>query len=298
MQTIAPPGTDRGEEARKLIFQITVLLVCEVLNALALNGLIVHGKLLSGGVLGASMLVGQLTNIPIGLLTIVLNIPIFYLGYRQLGRRFLFLSILGVLSLSIMLDNIQLPVVTRDLALIAVFGGVLTGIADGIILKIGGSTGGFDILGLIIAKRFGVSLGQVFLVFNGVIIALSAIFNSLELAMYTLIMQYVASTVVDAIQEPASRRVILIISTRYEEITARILTDLRRGVTYLDGSGAYLSTPLRVALCVVTRYELIQVRELVAEIDPGAFTVVMDAAEVIGRFDRKVATSLLGRLLR
>lgn len=283
---------------QKFILQVVILLLCEVLNAIAINGLLVPGKLLSGGVLGGSMLIGQLTGLPIGVLTTVLNIPIFYIGYRQLGRRFLILSVIGVLSLSFMLDNLKVQFVTRDLALIAIFGGLFSGIADGIVLRIGGSTGGFDILGLIIARRFGVSLGQVFMLFNGVIIAVSALFNSLELAMYTLIMQFVASRVVDYIQEPASRRVVMIISTRHEQITARILTELRRGVTYLDGAGAYANTQVRVAMCVITRFELVQVREIVGEVDPNAFTIVMDAAEVIGRFDRNTSSALLGRLWR
>jgi uncharacterized membrane-anchored protein YitT (DUF2179 family) len=103
--------------------------------------------------------------------------------------------------------------------------------------------------------------------------------------MYTLIMLFVASRVVDAIQAPAPRRVALIISAKHEEIAARLLHDLHRGVTYLQGVGAYTSTELRVMLCVMTRYELVDLRNIVGQIDPSAFTVILDASDVIGRFD-------------
>lgn len=187
---------------------------------------------------------------------------------------------------SILLDNISTPILTRDLLLIAIFGGVLTGIADGMIIRAGGSTGGLDIIGVIVSRRFGVSVGQVFLAFNGIIIALAAVFNQKpELAMYTLIMLFVSARVVDVMQSTTPRRVTLIISTQHEAIASRILTDLQRGVTYLQGSGAYTAAPFQVMMCVITRYELNDVRRIVQETDPKAFVVVLEASDVIGQFE-------------
>lgn len=262
-----------------------IILACEALNAIAFKALIVPARLLSGGVIGSSMLLNQLFALPIGVQTMIYNIPIFILGWRYLGRRFILLSLLGVVSISLMTDLITLPRATNDLLLSAVFGGVLTGIADGIILRTGGSTGGFDIIGLIVARRFGISVGQVFLVLNGVLITLSALVNNLELAMYTLIMLYVASRVVNTFQETAPRRVALVISPKNEEIAARILRELNRGVTYLQGSGAYTERDFRVLMCVVTRYEMVDLRALIKAVDPEAFSVILDASEVAGRFD-------------
>src|SRR6185295_13890823 len=109
------------------------------------------------------------------------------------------------------------------------------------------------IIGVIVSRRFGISVGQVFLAFNGVIIALAALFNhNPELAMYTLIMMFVSSRVLDAIQAPTPRSFVLIISGKHEQIADRILTDLQRGVTYLQGMGAYTATEFRVMLCVVS----------------------------------------------
>ncbi len=270
-----------------LFIRAVVVLFGELLNALAYRSLIVPAKLLSGGVVGTALLLHQLFNLPIGLQTIIYNIPIFLVGYRLLGRRFIVLSAVGVGAFSVLLDNIQLPSVTKDLLLVAIFGGIMTGIADGIILRVGGSTGGFDIIGLIVSRKFGISVGQVFLVFNAIIIALAAVLlNSPELAMYTLIMLFVSSPVVDTIQAPTRRRLVLVISAKHEQIAERIFKDLHRGVTYLQGIGAYTSTEFRVLMCVMTRYELVELRSILGEIDPAAFTVILDATDVIGRFDR------------
>ncbi len=284
----------RVRSLRTFAGQAAIILICELLNAVAFNALIVPSRLLSGGVVGTSLLLNQLFGLPIGLQTFIYNIPIFLIGYRYLGRRFVVLSIFGVVSFSLLLDNLVVPKVTHDLLLAAVFGGVLTGIADGIIFRAGGSTGGFDIIGLIVARRFGISVGQVFLGFNAVIIALAALFNNLELAMYTLIMLYVSSRVVNTLQETAPRRVALVISTRTQQIAERILEDLQRGVTYLQGSGAYTEREFQILMCVVTRYELIELRALIKEIDPAAFSVILEASDVVGQFDH---ISPLQRLL-
>ena len=291
---LPPPPTSR-QRAFRFGTDVVLILIGELINVIAFRSLIVPSRLISGGVVGISMLLNQLFSLPIGLQTTLYNIPIFVLGYRFLGRRFVALSVIGVVSFSALLDNIALQTVTHDLLLVAVFGGVITGIADGLILRAGGSTGGFDIIGLIVSKRSGVSVGQVFLFLNGFIIALVAWVNqSLELAMYTLIMQFVASRVVDALQSTSPRRVALIISPQNEAIAERIFRELKRGATYLDGGGAYTGAEFRVLMCVITPYELVDLSLIVAESDPSAFTIVLEASDVLGRFDRN---SPLQRLL-
>ncbi len=266
-------------------FQVIIVLFGEVINVLAFRALIVPARMLSSGVVGTAQLLNQLFNLPIGLQTIIYNIPIFLLGYRYLGRRFVVLSMIGVGTFSILLDNVTMPVLSHERLLIAIFGGVATGFADGLILRFGGSTGGFDILGLIVSKRFGFSTGKVFLVFNGVIIALAALFNDLDLAMYTLIMLFVATRTIDTFLRTSPRPVALIVSSKHEEITQRLMHDLGRGVTYLQGQGAYTSAEYRVMLCVMSRFELVDLRHILHEIDPKAFTIVLDSSDVIGAWD-------------
>src|SRR5262249_52739873 len=138
--TIMPNSQARSSQTRTaafFTFQALVVVLCELLNTVTFRALIVPSKLLSGGVVGTALLLNQLLNLPIGLQTLIYNIPIFLLGYRFLGRRFVALSMIGVVSFSALLDSISMPVLTHDLLLVAVFGGVLTGIADGIILRTG-----------------------------------------------------------------------------------------------------------------------------------------------------------------
>jgi uncharacterized membrane-anchored protein YitT (DUF2179 family) len=277
----------QARPATVFVSQALLVIFGEILNALAYRSLIVPARLLSGGVVGTALLLNQLANLPIGLQTLIYNIPIFLVGYRMLGRRFVALSIVGVGSFSVLMDTLSPPVLTNDRLLVTVFGGLITGIADGIILRTGGSTGGLDIVGLIVNRRFGISIGQVFLAFNAVIISLGAIFNhNAELAMYTLIMLFVSSRVVDTVQARSPRPLVLIISARHEQLADHILNELGRGVTYLQGVGAYTSTEFRVLMCVMTRYELVDLRSLVNGIDPAAFMVVLQASDVVGRFDQ------------
>lgn len=276
--------------------QVIVIIAGELLNVVAFRTLIVPAKLLSGGVVGMALLLNQLFGLPIGLQTLIYNIPIFILGYRELGRRFILLSIVGVGSFSILMDNIQLPHITNEMVLIAIFGGVITGIADGLIMRTGGSTGGFDIIGLIVSRRSGFPAGQVFIFFNAIIIGIGALASgNIETAMFTLIMLYVASRVIDTFLSPTPRRALLIISNKHQQIAEKFFSALRRGVTYLEGVGAYTGQEFRVLMCVITRFELVEARQIIREIDPDAFTVVLEASDVVGRFDSKSPLQWLGR---
>lgn len=278
----------RTQKALLLVLQIAIVMAAEALNAVAYNALIVPARLLESGVVGIALLFNQLFALPIGVQTLLYNIPIFVIGWRYLGRRFFFLSLVGVATFSILVDSIRIPAVTSRLELIAIFGGVLTGIADGIILRTGGSTGGFDIIGMIISKRYGLSVGQVFLVLNSLLIGLGTLATrNLEVAMLTLIMMFVAARVVDVILSPTPRRMMTIVSTKHAEIAERILKDLGRGVTYLQGSGAYTSRDFTVIMVVVTRYESVELRRILREIDSNAFASIVAADEVIGHFERR-----------
>lgn len=271
--------------------QVVLVLIGEILNAYAFQALIIPQKLLSGGVVGIALLLNQLFKLPIGVQTLIYNIPIFILGYRLLGRRFIFLSLIGVVSFSFFTDNLHFALLVEDdILLAAVFGGILTGLADGLILRAGGSTGGFDILGLIVSKRFNLAVGQVFMVFNGILLTVAAFVNGKDgpkLAMYTLIMLYVSSRVIDLLQSVTPRQAVLIISSKGEEIAAKIIDELGRGVTYFQGGGAYTDSEMRILLCVITQFEVTDLKRLIREVDPNAFTVIIDAPEVHGRFDRR-----------
>lgn len=290
MRPLMRPLSLKPNAIRVLAFQIALVLIGELLNAYAFNALIIPAKLLSGGVVGISLLLNQLFSLPIGLQTTLYNIPIFILGYKFLGRRFILLSVIGVLSFSFFTDNLKVAPLVDDLLLVSVFGGILGGIADGLILRAGGSTGGFDILGLIVSRQFNISVGQVFMAFNGALLTFAAVVNGQNgprIAMYTLIMIFVGSRVIDALQSVTPREAALIISQKSDAIAEAILTTMKRGVTYLQGGGAYTESEHRILLCVLTRFEIVELKQLVREIDPGAFVVFLEASDVVGRFDRR-----------
>lgn len=289
MTRVSPNLTARS--ALWFVAQAGIILACEVLNTVAFNALIAPARLLDSGVAGLALLLNQIAGLPLGAQIFLYNIPIFLLGYRFLGRRFVALSLVGVLSFAFLLDNVQLPAAIRfpaltdDLLLVAIFGGILTGIADGLILRVGGSTGGLDIVNLIFSRYSGLPLGQIFIVLNGLIIGIGALASrQIETAMYTLILLFVQANVIDTILSPTPRRTVLIVSTRAEAVADRIMKDLSRGATFLTGEGAYTGQGFRVLMCVLTRYEMVDLRIILREVDPDAFTTVMDTTDVIGHF--------------
>ncbi|MCF6093299.1 YitT family protein [Microaerobacter geothermalis] len=267
-------------------FHIVLIIIGSFVNAIAFNYLILPNNILSGGLTGITIVINHFTGLGIGLLYFLFNIPIFLIGYKQLGTRFVIYSAIAVVSLSAMIDLIS-PVnayVTNDALLASIYGGLLLGAGVVIWLKIGGSGGGMDIISILLNRKYGYSVGQVMLILNGLIVMLSVFLYSLEQAMYTLIAIFVTSKMVDALQTAQSRRTAMIISNKPKEITEEIWSKLQRGVTYLDGSGAYSNTETKIILCVMTRFEIKEIKEIVLSIDPKAFITISTTDEVVGSF--------------
>lgn len=263
---------------------VILILLGTGLSALAYTQLIIPNRMLSGGVAGISLLINRLTGWPAGTLVLLINIPILILGYRKIGGKFIGLTIFSVLSFSLLLDIFPTTLAVNDLLLAAVFGGALNGLGLGLVLKAGGSTGGTDIIGVILNRRYSLSLGEVMLAFNGLIVLASALLFDLSGALYTLITMFVTSRAVDALQNNKDRKTALIITGMSDEIAAQIHAQLHRGVTFLQGEGSYQHGQRKVVMCVLTRFEIAQLKEIVLREDPTAFMTVSDTNEVIGRF--------------
>ncbi|MGE5591452.1 MAG: YitT family protein [Bacillota bacterium] len=255
-----------------------------VLVALGLSAFIVPNKIVDGGVTGLSILIHYLTGIPIGWLILTINIPIFLMGIRYVGWRFGLRSLLGVVAISLAVEvTARVPAVTHDLLLASVFGGLVGGIGMGLVLRSQGSLGGTDILAVVFSHLMGFTVGELLLGIDVLILATAAIVFDVERAMYALITIFVASRLVDAVQEGLNHtKTVLIISDQAEAIAGRILTELERGVTYLNGQGAYSGEAKRVIYTVITRAEIARVRAIVWELDRDAFVTVSDAHEVLG----------------
>ena len=283
-----PPG-----RPAQTMRQIVLLAAGVLFFVVAIRGLLLPQKLFTGGVTGLSLLLHALLGWKIGLLTLLFNIPIFLLGFRDLGRRFALYSGMAVVGFWLLVDHMPVPVLTRDPLLASIFGGLLGGVGSALAVRAGGSLGGFDILGVVLNRKFSLGVGEVGLVLNGMLIVAAGLIGDPERAMYTLVSIYVGSRTLDALQTPRPRKAVLIVSKENRAIKERLLFEMGRGVTLLKAEGAYTGEDTNVLICVITRFELKELRDIVKGEDPQAFVSVLEASDVVGRFKRPSAFSLL-----
>lgn len=254
------------------------------LFAIGLNLFVVPNHLLQGGVTGISLLGFYLFRVPVGLTYFLLNLPLFTVGYRLLGRAFAFRTLAGfsLVSLAIQVTaRFQQP--TGDLLLASLFAGAFTGLGLGLIFRAGGSTGGVDIIARLLLHFYGWEMGKSILLLDAVIIAGSGLLFGRNVALYSVLATFVASRVIDVVQEGAlNAKGVLIISDNPRELAGRILQEMERGVTLLKGEGAYTGRDREILFTVVTRGEITRLKLLVKSADPSAFVVVTDVREVLG----------------
>ncbi len=257
-----------------------------ILPAVALNMFLIPNKVAAGGVSGMATVLHYLVGAPVGVTMLALNIPLFLASVKVLGARFGVRTLFGAVILSLAIDTTApyTPVLTHDLLLASLYGGVLSGVGMGIVFRFGGTTAGTDLAAAIINKLTRISVGQALLGVDFFVIASAGIaFQSAELSLYALISLWLTSHIIDLIQEgPSTAKAFLIISDAAEEVGGRIMADMDRGVTYLQGRGGYTSRTRDVLFCVVSASEVVRLKELVTAIDPAAFVIVADAHEVMG----------------
>ncbi len=261
-------------------------LIClgNTLMAVAVNGILIPHQFLSGGVTGVALMIHYLFPAwPMAQVFVLLNIPLFLLGWAFVGRRFFIYSVFGMASLSAALAWIHVALPVQDKILAALFAGVITGVGGGLTLRSRGSAGGSDILSVILLNRFSVAIGKTFLAFNVLVLASASILFSLEAALYTLIFIYVSSHMLNLVVMGLSKRkAVFIISTQWEEISGKILEKLGRGLTVLHGQGGYSGREERILYTVIGLRELHRLKDHIRELDPGAFVVIQDTLEVMG----------------
>ena len=252
--------------------------------AAAYNLYLIPNNIAAGGFTGIGQLVNSFCSISVGTVSILLNIPLFLFSMKTLGLRFGARSLLAMLGLSLFIDYLPIPCATNDLLLATVFGGVLGGVGFGLILRGSATTGGTDMLASLIHRfipTLRVSVG-IFAI-DGLVILASAFVFDQQSAMYALICAFMMNVVVDIVLEgPNSAHSYLIISDRSEQIAQRIMDELERGVTAFAGKGMYSGTDKQVLLCVVNRFEAMQLRRIVFSIDANAFVIANKAHEVLG----------------
>ncbi|MDQ7093971.1 YitT family protein [Desulfosporosinus sp. PR] len=250
----------------------------------SINTLIIPNQIADGGVTGIAIILHYLFKWPVSWIIIVLNLPLFILGLKLVGRNFLLLSVLGVGILSATLSlTSHFPSLTHDTLLAAISGGVLSGIGMGIIFRSRGSLGGTDILAVLFARTTPFSVGQILLGIDAVIFMVTALLFKPEMAMYAMIYMFIATRVVDLVQEGLSHsKSVMVVTVKPQEIANEIMAKLERGVTLFQATGAYSGDEKQVVYCVISRTELSQIKEIVRAQDPLAFVAISEVPEVVG----------------
>ena len=270
----------------KRVYEFLGVTVGVLLTALGLDMFLIPNKIAAGGVSGIATILHFTFHLPVGMVMLVLNTPLFLMGIYRLGLAFGFRSLYGTIALSVLIDALAplVPVLTHDIMLAGLYGGVLTGLGVGLVFRYKGTTGGTDLLAAIIRTYTGTNIGQLlFMVDAGVVLAAGIVFDSAELGLYALITIFITSWLIDLVLEGISyARAFIIISDRSEEIGNSILKKMDRGVTALHGKGLYTGIDRPVLLSVVNRSEVSQLKEIVYMIDPGAFVILTKVHEVLG----------------
>jgi len=276
----------QSRKAREDLLDLLLIITGTLLTALSLNFFLIPNNFLAGGVTGLALVFFYLLKIPVYLTIIILNIPIFWWGFKEINRHFLLYSLTGTLALAFFQPATQAlarpPQI--DLILAAVFGGSLSGAGLGLVLRGHGSTGGTDIIAVILRKRKNMGIGEVGFLANLLVIAVSLVFFPLNIGLYTIISMFVASKVTDAVISGLNTsKSVIIVSNHSMQIGSRIIKEMHRGVTYFAGKGAFTQEEKTIVNCVINRFELAKLKKIVAESDPNAFVYISDASEVMGR---------------
>jgi len=264
------------------------ILVGAVLQALSVRIFLVPARLASGGVTGISMIINHFTRWPIGVMILIGNIPLFFLGWRFLGgRRFALRTALAVVVYSLCVDLFVLFLpkngLTDDIVLNSLYGAVVSGIGYGLVYRGRGTSGGSDILARILNNWRGISMSQSYLAVDGLVILTAGFVFGPKQALYALIALYVSGLVAETITEGSGVvRTAMIVTSQPERLAQQIMEDITRGVTYLSGKGAYTGEERSVLYCVVVRSEVTQLKAIVQSIDPQAFMVIGQAHEALG----------------
>lgn len=261
-----------------------LILVGLIFCALGFNLFLIPNNIAAGGFTGIAQLINSVTGFPVGTVALVLNVPLFLVSMKSLGLRFGIRSLAATIGFSLLLDNLHVPVITHDLWLSTVYGGLVSGLGFGLILRGSATTGGTDMLASLIHRlipSIRVSVGM--FIIDGLVILASAFVYDTAAAMYALICILISNVVIDFVLEgPNSSHSFFIISDRSDEIASRIMQELDRGVTGLEGMGMYSHQHKRVLLCVVSRMETVTLRRIVFSVDPRAFVISAKAHDTYG----------------
>jgi len=275
---------------RKIFQRILLITLGAALMAVGLEIFLVPNNVIDGGITGISIMLSYITGWKLGVFIFILNIPFFFIGYKQIGKTFALSTLYGIIVLSIGTTLLHpVPAFTQDILLATVFGGIVLGMGVGMVIRYGGSLDGTEILAILFNNKLPFSVGEIIMFFNLFILGSAGFLFSWDRAMYSLIAYFVAYKTIDiTITGLDESKSVWIISDNAKQIGDAILNRLGRGVTYINGEGAYSGDDKKVIFCVINRLEEAKLKEIVTENDDSAFLAVADIAEVRGgRFKKR-----------
>lgn len=269
----------------QVLWNLFLLSFGSTLCAVCINGILIPQHFFGAGFTGLALVMHYLApSLPVAMLYFILNIPVFCLGWIYVGRRFFFYSIAGMFIFTCAMLFIHFDVPVHDKILSAILGGIITGVGAGVILKSLGSSGGLDILSVMLLKLFSIRIGTTILAFNSIVLAAGAILFSLEGALYTLIFIYVSSYMINLVVSGLSKRkAAFIISNQWRRISDEIIAKIGRTVTIIGGRGGYTGSERQLLYVVISFSELSRLKQLIRGVDPDVFMVVSDTLEVMGQ---------------
>jgi len=275
---------------KNTIIRALLIIAGMLIASLGISGFLVPNHFIDGGVTGLSMLLADLSGLPLPFLVVLINIPFIIVGYRQVGRRFFFKSALAIFGFALCLMILPIRVVTHDLLLASVFGGFCLGGGIGLAIRGGAVLDGTEILALILNKRFIGTVGDMILLFNVALFSVAAIHFGVEPAMYCVLTYLAASAMVDyVLYGIESYNAVTIISTKHEEIKSEILTRLGRGVTVYRGYGGMSKQEQDILYCVVMRLEVPRIRSIIQRHDSNAVVFIHHISDAGGGVLKKRA---------
>ena len=281
------------KQQRKFSFyfkKYLTIFIGALIASVGLELFLIPNEVIDGGVVGLSIMAQTLSGFSIGMFLILFNLPFLYLGYKQIGQNFAIATLIAILFLSGWSEVMdEIPQVTTDPFLSAIFGGIIDGVGVGLIIRAGGSLDGTEIVAIIMDKKSVFSVGEVVMFINLFILSSAGLLYGWDKAMYSLVAYFVISKMIDVVIKGLDESyAVMIVTNSHEDITSALNDRLGRGVTLLHGAGGYTGESKEVLYCVVTRLEVDKLKEIVLEKDENAFVTINAVHDIIGgRFKKK-----------
>jgi uncharacterized membrane-anchored protein YitT (DUF2179 family) len=272
-----------------IISRVIFLILGSILVSVGLEIFLIPNNIIDGGMTGISIMASHITKIELGVFIFILNLPFVIVGYKQIGKTFAISTVFSVTCLSIGVTLLHpVPGLTQDILLATIFGGVIMGAGVGLIIRNGGSLDGTEIIAIILEKRSPFSIGEIVMFFNLFILGSSGFMFGWDRAMYSLIAYFIAFKTIDITVEGLNEsKSVIIVSEKHKDISEAIMARLGRGITLLDGKGAYSGTKTNVIYVVLSRLEIAKLKNIVNGFDEDALITITSVEGAGKRYKKK-----------